>query len=365
MTGGKWPELDLGKICGADMHAASACKARIAELAMPPGSLGRLEDFAVQLAGIRGRMVYSIGKKRIVVCCGDNGVTEEGVSSAPKEVTALQAMNIAAGHSGMSSMAEVFGAEVQVVDFGIETPYASGIIKNCRIRAGTGNIRSGPAMTREETIRAVRGGMELAAEAKQDGIGAVGVGEMGIGNTTTSSAVVSVLTGRPPEEVTGRGGGITDAQLENKIACIRDAIRFNRPDPEDPVDILSKVGGLDLAAMCGVYLGCASERIPAVMDGFISYAAALCAVRMVPETKTVLFPSHGSAEAGYKAAAEELGIWPVMHLGMRLGEGSGCPFGFAVLDAACAFVSGMATFSEIGLSDDYLDPIRAEKRFQE
>ena len=218
-------------------------------------------------------------------------------------------------------------------------------------------------MTEQEALRALSVGLDLAHMAKEEGIDAVGVGEMGIGNTTTSSAVLSALTGATPESVTGRGGGLTDQAFAVKKQVITQALVLHHPDREDVVDVLSAVGGLDLAAMTGVFLGCALQHIPAVVDGFISIVAALCACRLNPNVKDYLFLSHASYEIGYRLAAEELGLEPCLLLDMRLGEGSGCPIAFQILKAACAVMSGMGTFAEAAIQDDYLEPIRAQDSF--
>ena len=334
-------------------------------LAMPPGSLGKIETAAVRIAAIRKRRRPRADRRRIIVLCADNGVVEEKVASAPQEVTARQACNMTKGVTGMSAIAAQRGDQVQVVDVGIATPYSCSAVLNRKVREGTGNIVKGPAMTREEAVRAIMTGIGLAGQAYREGVDLAGVGEMGIGNTTTSAAVISVLTGRRAKEVTGYGGGITEKAYAHKVKCVQRAIEVNRPDPEDPVDTLAKVGGLDIAAMCGVFLGCAGYGIPVVIDGVISAAAALCAVRLCPACRSYLFPSHESVEPGYRAALEALSMEPWFKLDMRLGEGSGCTIAFEVMEAACAILSRMATFAGAGIDDGYLKDIRkteVEKR---
>ena len=330
----------------------------LSELAMPPGSLGKIETTAARMAAIQKRRRPRAEKRRIVVLCADNGVVEENVSSAPQEVTARQAVNMTKGLTGMSSIAAHRGDEVQVVDLGIATPYECPEVLNRRIRSGTENIAKGPAMTRAEAEKAVMTGISLAGQAYLEHVDIIGVGEMGIGNTTTSAAVISVLTGKEPSQVTGFGGGITEEAYLHKVKCVQRALEVNHPDPGDPVDVLTKVGGLDLAAMCGVFLGCAKYGIPAVIDGVISAAAALCAARLCPESRKFMFPSHQSVEPGYMAAMEALGMEPWFKLNMRLGEGSGCTMSFAVMEAACAILDRMATFDGAGIDDGYLDEIR-------
>ena len=335
----------------------------LSRLAMPPGSLGKIETTAARMAAIRKRRRPRAEKRRIIVLCADNGVVEENVSSAPREVTARQAVNMTKGLTGMSSIAAQRGDEVQVVDMGIATPYECAQVLDRRIRRGTDNIAKGPAMTMEEAEKAVMTGISLAYQAFAEQVDIVGVGEMGIGNTTTSAAVISVLTGAEPAKVTGFGGGITEQAYIRKVQCVQRAIEVNKPDADAPLDVLAKVGGFDLAAMCGVFLGCAKYGIPAVIDGVISAAAALCAVRMCPACRDYLFPSHQSVEPGYMAAMEALGIEPWFKLDMRLGEGSGCTMSFAVMEAACAILERMATFEKAGIDDSYLEEIReAEKK---
>ncbi len=353
----------LAAVGPLDEGAMEKARERQAELAKPPGSLGRLEEISVRLAGITGSVYNHVDKRRIIVLCADNGVAEEGVASAPQSVTMAQAVNMTRRLTGMSTLAKHFGDEVQVVDMGIACPYRCPDILDRSLGKGTRNLYREPAMTREQAVKAILTGAELASQAKAEGIQAVGVGEMGIGNTTTSAAVLAALTGLSVEQVTGRGGGITDESFKKKKHVISHALELHRPDPKDPVDVLGKVGGFDLAAMCGVFLGSAKERIPVVADGFISIVAALCAARLCPGAKDYIFPSHASYEIGYMRAAEELGLEPWLLLNMRLGEGSGCPLAFLVIEAACAVMNEMATFAEASINDDYLDEIRAGDSF--
>lgn len=356
-------ELKTLPIAPADNAAMEKARQRQAELAKPPGSLGKLEDYSIRLAGITGKVKNSIEKCRVIVLAADNGVTAEGVSSAPTSVTLSQVINMTRHITGMSSLAYYFGNEVVVADLGIDTDRKIPGVLDRKIRRSTGNIAKERAMTRQQVLDAMAVGLDLAADAAKDGVNAVGVGEMGIGNTTTSSAVLSALTGATPESVTGRGGGLTDQAFAVKKQVITQALALHHPDREDVVDVLSAVGGLDLAAMTGVFLGCALQHIPAVVDGFISIVAALCACRLNPNVKDYLFLSHASYEIGYRLAAEELGLEPCLLLDMRLGEGSGCPIAFQILKAACAVMNGMGTFAEAAIQDDYLDPIRAQDSF--
>ena len=342
--------------CGA-MTAAEAYQARLAK---PPGSLGQLEEFSIQLAGITGRVHNALNKKQLLVFAADNGVVAEGVSSAPQSVTKQQTINLMRGKTGAAVLAKHFGCGLTVCDVGVNADIYESAVLNRKIAYGTQNICTGPAMTREQTLQAILTGAEIARTVDAD---VIGVGEMGIGNTTTSSAVLAVLLGADIEAVTGRGGGITEESFRKKKAVIRTAIEVNRPDRDDVVGVLSKVGGFDLAAMCGAFLGAAAARRPAVIDGLISAAAALCAVRLCPNVRGYLVPSHASFEIGYRLAMEAMDLRPLFDLGMRLGEGSGCPLAFQVLDAACAVINDMATFDEAGINDDYLDKIRRGDQF--
>lgn len=355
-------ELDalVREVLPLDRSAMTAAEEYQARLAKPPGSLGRLEEISIQLAGITGRVHNALNKKQLLVFAADNGVVDEGVSSAPQSVTKQQTINLMRGKTGAAVLAKHFGCGLTVCDVGVNADIYESTVLNRKIAYGTQNICTGPAMTREQTLQAILTGAEIARTVNAD---VIGVGEMGIGNTTTSSAVLAVLLGADVEAVTGRGGGITEESFRKKKAVIRTAIEVNRPDRDDVVGVLSKVGGFDLAAMCGAFLGAAAARRPAVIDGLISAAAALCAVRLCPNVRGYLVPSHASFEIGYRLAMEAMDLRPLFDLGMRLGEGSGCPLAFQVLDAACAVINDMATFDEAGINDDYLDEIRRGDQF--
>ena len=355
-------ELDalVRAVAPLDRGAMTAAEEYQARLAKPPGSLGRLEEITIQLAGITGRVHNALNKKQLLVFAADNGVVAEGVSSAPQSVTKQQTINLMRGKTGAAVLAKHFGCGLTVCDVGVNADIYESTVLNRKIAYGTQNICTGPAMTREQTLQAILTGAEIARTVDAD---VIGVGEMGIGNTTTSSAVLAVLLGADVEAVTGRGGGITEESFRKKKAVIRTAIEVNRPDRDDVVGVLSKVGGFDLAAMCGAFLGAAAARRPAVIDGLISAAAALCAVRLCPNVRGYLVPSHASFEIGYRLAMEAMDLRPLFDLGMRLGEGSGCPLAFQLLDAACAVINDMATFGEAGINDDYLDEIRRGDQF--
>ena len=272
----------------------------------------------------------------------------------------MQTINLTRHKTGASTLCNHFGCGITVCDVGVNAEIREPKVLNRKIAFGTGNILHGPAMTRQQCIKAIQTGFALAQETDAD---VIGIGEMGIGNTTTSSAVLSVLLEADVEAVTGRGGGITDQSFLRKKQVIKDAIAINQPDKTDVIDVLAKVGGFDIAAMCGAFLGCAEKRCPVVIDGFISAVAALCAYKLCPEAVGYFIPSHASYEIGYRLAMDAMGLQPIFLLGMRLGEGSGCPLAFEVLSAACSIINDMATFDQAGIDDGYLDEIRQGDKF--
>ena len=350
----------IAQIRPLDESAMADARRRQAQLAKPPGSLGRLEKLSVQLAGITGQVHNRMDKKHLLVFAADNGVVEEGVSSAPQSVTLMQTVNLTRAKTGASVLCKHFGCGITVCDVGVNADISEPRVLNRKIAYGTRNIVQGPAMTREQAEQAILTGITLAMETEAD---VLGIGEMGIGNTTTSSAVLSVLLDADVETVTGRGGGITDESFQKKKAVIKTAIEINKPDKNDVVDVLAKVGGFDIAAMCGAFLGCAISHRPVVIDGFISAVAALCACRLCPDAVQYFIPSHASYEIGYKLSMDAMGMEPLFLLGMRLGEGSGCPLAFEVLSAACAVINDMATFEQAGIDDGYLEEIREGDKF--
>ena len=350
----------IREITPLDETAMTKARQRQAQLAKPPGSLGRLEDLSIQLAGITGKIHNKIDKKHLLVFAADNGVVAEGVSSAPQSVTLMQTINLTRAKTGASTLCKHFDCEITVCDVGVNADIKEPKVLNRKIAYGTQNIVHGPAMTREQALQAIMTGIDLARNTDAD---VIGIGEMGIGNTTTSSAVLSVLLNADVETVTGRGGGITDASYLKKKQVIKTAIDVNKPDKNDVIDVLAKVGGFDLAAMCGAFIGCAATRRPVVIDGFISAVAALCAYKLCPNVKGYLVPSHASYEIGYRIAMDAMDLEPVFLLGMRLGEGSGCPLAFEILSAACAIMNDMATFDQAGIDDGYLDEIRQGDQF--
>jgi len=350
----------LDSIQPLDEAAMAKARERQAQLAKPPGSLGRMEDLSVQLTGITGSVHNKIKKKHLLVFAADNGVVAEGVSSAPQSVTLMQTINLTRHKTGASTLCKYFGCEITVCDVGVNADIREPKVLNRKIAYGTQNIVHGPAMSREQAMKAIMTGIELAQNTDAD---VIGIGEMGIGNTTTSSAVLSVLLDADVEAVTGRGGGITDDSFLKKKHVIKDAIAINSPDKNDVIDVLAKVGGFDIAAMCGAFLGCAATHRPVVIDGFISAVAALCAYKICPNSVQYFVPSHASYEIGYRLAMDAMHLQPLFLLGMRLGEGSGCPLAFEILDAACAIINDMATFDQAGIDDGYLDEIREGDKF--
>lgn len=347
----------------ADREVMEKAKQRQAELAKPPGSLGMLEDISIRVAGMTGKIHNKADKCRLVVLCADNGVWDEGVSCTPQSVTLSQSINLTRRLTGASTLAKHFGDDVMVVDVGIMTDYNCPAIINRKIAYGTKNFYLEPAMTYEQAERAVCVGLEMADKCAEDGIEAIGVGEMGMGNTTTSAAILSAFTGEPASVTAGKGGGLLEEAYKHKLEVIDGAIANHKPDVNDPIDVLAKVGGFDIAAMAGVFLGAAEHRIPVVIDGFISVVAALVAARLCPNVKDYLIASHASFEPGYQIAIKELGLTAPLLLGMRLGEGSGCPVMFRVMDAAYAIMNEMATFDEASINDSYLDEIRIGDNF--
>jgi len=350
----------LDSVKPLDEAAMAAARQRQAQLAKPPGSLGRLEELSIQLAGITGQVHNQIEKKHLLVFAADNGVVAEGVSSAPQSVTLQQTVNLTRHKTGASTLCKHFGCDITVCDVGVNADIKEPKVLNKKIAYGTQNIVHGPAMTREQAMQAIMTGMELAQNTDAD---VIGIGEMGIGNTTTSSAVLAVLLDADIDAVTGRGGGITDESFRKKKEVIKTAIAVNRPDKNDVMDVLTKVGGFDLAAMCGAFIGGAATHRPVVIDGFISAVAALCAYTLCPNAVRYFVPSHASYEIGYKLAMDAMALQPLFLLNMRLGEGSGCPLAFEVLSAACAVMNDMATFDQAGIDDGYLEEIRQGDQF--
>ena len=369
---------DIEELGDLSEETVAEAEARQEQLAKPTGALGDLEAMSIKLAGITGLVKNDVRKQAVAIFSADNGVCEEGVASAPQSVTFSQTINFTRGLTGVSSMAKYWGIDLLVCDMGVKMDlpeelltdemtetgcvecdgdvcrnYLTKKIVNRRLGRGTANLAKGPAMTEEQFTKALLTGMEAAENLKRLGYGVFGVGEMGIGNTTTSACVLAALTGRTAADVVGRGGGLTDEGLEKKNRIVDEAVA--RVKEKDTFEILREVGGFDIAAMVGAYLGAARYRLPVVIDGYISAVAALAAARIQPKAKNFMFASHKSKEPGYVLAMDELGIKPIFDLGMRLGEGSGCPITFKILETACAAMNGMATYAEGAIDADYLD----------
>lgn len=340
-------EEAIRRIKPADQRAAMEAKRRWDSIAKPLDSLGVLEEDLIRIAGAQGTAQVQIAQKAIVVMCADNGIVEEGVTQTGKEVTGIVAEHMGEGTSCVCLMAARAGASVIPVDIGMAgEPVSQGILRR-KVRPGTVNFLKGPAMSREETVRALETGISVAGLLKEQGIGLAGSGEMGIGNTTSSSAVLSVLLGLPASQVTGRGAGLDSQGYARKLQVIRQGIERRCPDPADGIDVLSKVGGLDLAGLAGFYIGCALHRIPAVLDGVICAAAAMAAVRICPLAGDYLLASHVSAEPAGRLALKALGLSAAIDGGLCLGEGTGAAALFPLLDMAHAVYSQMSSFGQM------------------
>jgi nicotinate-nucleotide--dimethylbenzimidazole phosphoribosyltransferase len=331
---------------------------RIDGLLKPIGSLGKLEEVAVKISGITGKPNNKFNKKNIIVMCSDNGVCEEGVSAAPQDVTIIMTNNFTRGITGVGVLSKFTGTDMTVVDIGVKGDIQDPKVLKKKISYGTKNMAKGPAMTREEAIRAIETGIEIVDELVMKGYDLLGTGEMGIGNTTTSAAVLSVLSGLSSDIVVGKGVGLTEEQFENKKNVLKRVIDINRPDKNDIIDVISKVGGLDIAGLCGCFIGAAKNGVPIVIDGFISSAAALCAYKLNPEIKNYMIASHLSAEPGAEYMMKEIGLEPMLNMDMRLGEGTGCPLAFQIIEAAVYTVENMGTFGDVMMANDFLVDIR-------
>ena len=337
-------EETLKAIQSPDKEAMRQCQARWDSIAKPLHSLGKMEDYLIKIAGITGSSQINLEKKALVTMCADNGVVEEGVTQSGQEVTAIVTDNFLTGQTTASILCKAVGADIFPVDIGVAVDTKA---INHKIAYGTKNMTKGPAMTREEAVRALEVGIHMAEELKEKGYRILATGEMGIGNTTTSSAVASVLLNRTAEEMTGRGAGLSSAGIDRKVNAIKKAIEVNHPDPTDGVDVLAKVGGFDLAGMAGVFLGGAALHIPVVIDGFISAAAALAAAAICPQVKDYMLAAHLSKEPGAKLILDGLGMEGALNCDMCLGEGTGAVTLFPILDLACTVYQSMSTFVDI------------------
>jgi nicotinate-nucleotide--dimethylbenzimidazole phosphoribosyltransferase len=354
----------LKKIAPVKIEFAEKAQKRLDNLTKPQGSLGRLEEFAKRIVAITENTMPVLDKKVIFTFAGDHGVSEEGVSAFPKEVTKQMVFNFLNGGAGINVLARHAGAEVVVIDIGVDFDFTNnppsppfskggmGGFVSKKVVSGTKNIRKGPAMTRHEAEQCIGVGIELAAGYAKKGYKIFATGEMGIANTTPSSAIASILTCNPVSEVTGKGTGIGEDALNNKIKVIEDAIAINKPDPSDPVDVLSKVGGAEIGGIAGLIIGAAVNRIPVVIDGFISTAGALIAYCLEPKIKDYMFAAHNSVEIGHKAMLDKMGLQPILDLNLRLGEGTGTTLAMLIIEAGLKIYKEMATFSEAGVSNE-------------
>ncbi len=347
------PKLDevLKRIRPADSWLLAEAQKRLDSLTKPKDSLGRLEEFARRMVAITGELRPVIKRKIIFTFAGDHGVAAEGVSAFPSEVTRQMVFNFLRGGAGINVLARHAGAEVVVVDIGVDYDFddAPGLLKR-KVVAGTRNMRKGPAMTRDEAIRCIETGIAIAEQYAGPGV-IFGTGEMGIANTTPSSAMIAAFSGLSVEAVTGRGTGIDDGAFERKVKVIEDALAANRPDPADAIDVLSKVGGAEIAGIAGLVIGAASKRVPVVVDGFISTAGALAAYEMEPMIRDYIFSAHRSVERGHEVMLDRMGLRPFVDLDFRLGEGTGAAIGISLVEAALKVYNEMATFGDAGVSE--------------
>jgi len=340
----------ISKIKPLDKEAMEKARQRLDNLTKPVGSLGKLEEIAEKISGIRGSLAAVIKEKLIFVLTGDHGVVTEGVSAYPQEVTAQMVLNFINGGAGINVLARHVGAKVIVVDMGVAAEINHPEAINKKIDFGTKNMAKGPAMTREQAIQSIEAGIKLVENELSQGADIIGCGEMGIGNTTSASTITAVLIGANPREVAGRGTGINDAVFEHKIKVVEEAIKINQPNPKDPIDVLAKVGGFEIGGLVGIILAGAANQIPVVLDGFIVGAAGLISYGLAPQVRDYLFASHCSAEKGHKIILEKMGLVPLFDFGLRLGEGTGAALAISVIEAATKILNEMATFEETDVS---------------
>ncbi|HJU05752.1 MAG TPA: nicotinate-nucleotide--dimethylbenzimidazole phosphoribosyltransferase [Nitrospiraceae bacterium] len=342
----------IKKIRPADRQIMKRAQARLDRLTKPVGSLGRLEELAAQYVAMSGEECPKLPRAVIFTFAADHGVTTEGVSAYPSAVTAQMVLNFLRGGAAVNVLARHVGAEVRVVDIGVAHDFGSlPTLIGRKIAFGTKNLASEPAMSRDQAEQALTVGIDLGVQAAEEGFGLIGTGDMGIGNTTPSAAITAVMTGLPFEHVTGRGTGIDEAGYRRKISVLERALNLHRLDSNDPIDVLSKVGGFELGGMAGLILGAAACRVPVVLDGFIAGAAALLATGLQPLCSEYLIASHRSVECGHQAALQRLGLTPLLDLDLRLGEGTGACLGIGLIQAAIKVITEMATFDEAGVSE--------------
>ncbi|PKB84174.1 MAG: nicotinate-nucleotide--dimethylbenzimidazole phosphoribosyltransferase [SAR202 cluster bacterium Io17-Chloro-G9] len=342
----------LAAIAPLDEEAIVAARARQDTLTKPPGSLGRLEELSVQLAGIFGEPVPSIRRKSVIVAAGDHGVVAEGVSAYPQEVTPQMVLNFLGGGAAISVLARHAGADIVILDAGVAADLEPNpALRSVKIAKGTANMAAGPAMTLQHAIQSIETGIETAQEQIGQGADLIACGEMGIGNTTPSSAITAVITGADPGVTTGRGTGLEDDGLKHKVDVIRRALDLNKPDPRDGLDVLAKVGGFEIGVLAGAMLGTAAGHRPVLVDGFISGAAALIAWTLAPQSAKYFIAAHQSVEPGHRIALETMGLKPLLDMNMRLGEGTGAVLAMHIVEAAARCLAEMATFADAGVSE--------------
>ena len=346
-------EKAIRNITEPDLKMVVAAQNRLREQARPAGCLGLLEDVGARLAGIFGTLDVRLNNKVIVTCAGDHGICAEGVSLFPSEVTPQMVYNFVNGGASINVLAKHAGARVEVADLGVAADFEPDLpIYHKKIRKGTDNFAKGPAMTRDEAIGSIEAGIEIVDELMAKGpVHLLGTGDMGIGNTTPSTAIIAVYSKLPVADLAGRGTGLDDNGLKLKIAAIEKGLAVNRPDPSDPVDVLSKVGGLEIGGLAGLVIGAASHGIPVVCDGFISTAGALLACKLAPMARAYLFASHNSVEVGHRYMLDHLNLAPLLDLGLRLGEGTGAALAMELMDAATRILCDIKTFEEVAIAD--------------
>lgn len=342
----------IKRIRPLDETSMAKARERQGRLTKPAGSLGRLEDLSIQIAGIRRIPVPQIKEKAVIVMAADHGVAARGTSAYPREVTRQMVLNFLNGGAGINVISRHVGAKVVVVDIGVAgslPPHPALILR--KISSGTSDLSKGPAMTPAQAKQSLETGIEIVTAEIEKGLDIVATGDMGIGNTTASAAICSVLAGKPVVEVTGRGTGLNDAQLKHKISVIGEAISVNKPYPADALDVLTKIGGFEIGGIAGIILGAAARHVPVVIDGFISGAAALIACGLCPRVRDYIIAAHCSVEPGHSVILRHLGIEPLLDFNLRLGEGTGAVMGIFVAETAARLLAEMATFGEAGVSD--------------
>lgn len=345
-------EETIKKIRPLNRSIETEIQMRLDSLTKPQGSLGKLEELASRISSIQGKILPRLGRKLLLVFAADHGISEEGVSAYPKEVTAQMTYNFLRGGAAINVLARHYGVDVEVVDIGVDHEFSSlKDLRSYKIKRGTNNFVRGPAMTREEALHSIETGICLAQEAASQPLFLLGAGDMGIGNTSSAAAVLCALTGLSVRGVTGKGTGIDGAAWERKITAIENGLKLNQPNPQDSLDVLSKVGGLEIGAIAGMILGAAACPIPVVLDGYIGSSAALLAYRLNPDVRDVLFASHLSAEVGHRFMLNELQLAPLLDLRMRLGEGTGACIAMGLIEASVKIMREMATFESAGVAE--------------